>query len=220
MNRARKKKVFQAEVAPVVIDDTTGTTEPCPAGPAGPGPSQPPPSPPVPEEANLQSYVSEMDMLVERRTQAFINRNNVQTRWNKTAITYFNNRQRWLWGSAKSEQLRVIVRLQNADDKLRDARAHCVECRRECSLHRTRQRAWFWAAVFPEKLDLPLLALMASRRLLEFRVRKNAPKIAFEAVDKDEAHDSGITNLIVSKYGLAEGWKWFSIYDASGERCF
>jgi len=72
MNRARKKKVFQAEVAPVVIGDTTGTTEPCPAGPAGPEPSQPPPSPPVPEEDNLQSYVSEIDMLVERRQQAFI----------------------------------------------------------------------------------------------------------------------------------------------------
>jgi len=74
--------------------------------------------------------------------------------------------------------------------------------------------------VFLEKLDLPLLALMASRRLLEFRVRKNAPKIESEAVDKDEARGCGVTNLIVSKYGLAEAWKWFSMFDASGERCF
>jgi hypothetical protein len=159
-------------------------------------------------------------MLAEGRKHAFINRDNVQTRWNETAATYFNNHERWLWGSAKSEQQRVIERLQKADDELKEARAYYVECRRECSLYKTRQSFWFWAAVFPEKLDLPLLALIASRRLLEFRVRKNAPKIESEAVDKDEARGCRVTNLIVSKYGLAEGWKWFSIFDASGERCF
>ena len=220
MNRAKKKKVLTREPAPGEINTANETAEPCPAPAPEPAPSLPSP-PPAPEEETTEKRRCELTELTDRMESAIDDYAIVAKRWRKTIDTYFDNQEHWLWGATESERCRVTERLEAADDAVKAARHHYVECRRERKLFKMVQLLTIKMLLNPKKKALPRLVRMATRRLQEFRQRKI--DVALETVQETESAfevQGEVTRLIMKHFGAAVAWNWFPMCDRYGNKQF
>ena len=132
-NRARKKRVVEAEPAPAAVESINGAEIPAPMPPSqSPCPSQ--------EHAQVQASapapsagMDPRDEVFERALVAHRNYMKAKRAWNRSFKTHYGSHTYSMWDEPSVVE-RCLQRMRQADTQLKETEAKLTKVKREYSL--------------------------------------------------------------------------------------